>query len=104
MEVTGYTFKEAIKMAILELDTVRSTFDESLYAFADEEKQDPVEIAKRIEELEGQIAQLQTAQAEYNLTVTVEVSVDVPDGGYQIGRWYGAARQNVAYCGKWQKR
>lgn len=73
MEVTGYTFKEAIKMAILELDTVRSTFDESLYVFAGEERQDPVEIAKRIEELEGQIAQLQTAQAEYNLTVSVTV-------------------------------
>jgi len=71
MEVTGYTFKEAIKMAILELDTVRSTFEESLYVFAGEERQDPVEIAKQIEKLEGQIAQLQTAQAEYNLTVIV---------------------------------
>jgi hypothetical protein len=73
MEVTGYTFKEAIKMAILELDTIRSTFDESLYTFEGDEKQDPVKIAKQIEVLEAQIAQLQTAQAEYNLTVTVEV-------------------------------
>jgi len=100
MQLTGYTFKEAIKMAILELTTVRSTFDESLQAFAGEERQDPVEIAKRIEELEGQIAQLQTAQAEYNLTVTVEVKgID----GVKVSMSLGAAIRLVGGMGRLAK-
>ena len=100
MQVTGYTFKEAIKMAILELSTVRSTFDESLYTFAGEEIQDPVEIAKQIEALEGQIAQLQTAQAEYNLTVPVEVKgID----GKKVSMSLGAAIRLVGGMGRLAK-
>ncbi len=87
MQLTGYRLKEAIKMASLELDAVRSTFDESLFIFAGDEKEDPVGIAKTIEKLEAQVAKLQTAQAEYNLTVTVTVKdtdskeVDMSLGG-----------------------
>ncbi len=73
MELTGYMLKEAIKMSGLELDAIRSGFDDSLFAFAGDEKQDPVEIAKQTEKLEAQVANLQTAQAEYNLNVTVNV-------------------------------
>ena len=73
MLLTGYTLKEAIKMAGLELDAVRSGFDESLFVFAGDKKENPVEVAKKIEELEAKVANLQTAQAEYNLSVTVSV-------------------------------
>ena len=73
MEITGYMLKEAIKMAGLELDAIRSGFDDSLFAFDGDEKQDPVGIAKETATLEGKVAHLQTAQAEYNLTVTVSV-------------------------------
>lgn len=73
MLITGYQLKEAIKMATLELGAVKTQFDESLYAFEEEEKQSPVDVAKATHALETKIAKLQTAQSEYNLAVELEV-------------------------------
>ena len=74
MEVTGYQLREALKMASLELETVKTQFDESLYAFADEKKESPEDISTRIEELETKVATLQAAQEFYNQRVTVDVA------------------------------
>ena len=73
MEVTGYKLKEALKLKTIELQSVQSLFDESLYKFEDEDKLLPEEVVKRIVELENQIALLQTAQSYYNLQVKVDV-------------------------------
>jgi hypothetical protein len=75
MNVTGYKLREALKMKSLELATIQSLFDESLYAFEGEKKDSPEVVAARIGVLETQIAVLQAAQSYYNLQVTVE-----PDG------------------------
>ncbi len=100
MQVTGYRFKEAIKMAGLELDAVRSTFDESLFVFAGDEREDPVAIAKTIEQLESQVAMLQTAQAEYNLAVAVSVK---DTDGNKIDMSLGAAIRLVGGMGRLAK-
>jgi len=57
----------------LELATVSSTFEESLYKFEGEDKQTPQEVADNITKLEREISTLQTAQSRYNLGVTVVV-------------------------------
>jgi hypothetical protein len=72
MKVTGYELKEAIKMAQLELATVRTQYDETLYAFEGEEKPTPQEIMGQIEDLEDRIANLQSAQSAYNLQVKLD--------------------------------
>jgi hypothetical protein len=74
MEVTGYKLREALKMASLELETVKTQFDESLYAFDGEEKDSPEDISDKIRELEIKVARLQAAQEQYNQKVTVDVN------------------------------
>lgn len=73
MEITGYKLREVLKMKALELSTIQSTFDESLFTFQDECKDLPGEIAAKITKLESDIAYLQAAQSEYNLNVKVTV-------------------------------
>jgi hypothetical protein len=74
MLVTGYQLKEALKMKALELSTIQTQFDESLYRFEGEEKQHPKDVADAIRQLENEIVELQTAQDYYNLNVKVDVS------------------------------
>lgn len=69
MKVNGNQIKQAIKMKGLELDSVSSTFDESLFKFADETKRTPEEIADDILKLETEISKLQAAQKFYNVNV-----------------------------------
>ena len=73
MEVTGYQLKEALKMTSLELSTIQSQFEETLFKFDDEDKETPEEIANKIYTLELKIAKLQTAQSFYNMAVEVDV-------------------------------
>jgi len=74
MLVTGYMLKEALKMKALELTTIQTQFDESLYRFEGEDKQHPKEVADAIRKLEAEIVELQTAQDYYNLNVKVDVT------------------------------
>ena len=74
MKVTGYMFKEALKMHSLTLSTVQTQFDESLHIFeGDSNREHPKSIVDKIRKLEHMIATLQTGQSEYNLAVQVKV-------------------------------
>lgn len=73
MQVNGYKLREALKMKALELATIQTLFDESLYVFEGEEKESPKAISDKITKLEVAIAMLQAAQSEYNLAVKVEI-------------------------------
>lgn len=73
MKVNGYKLREALKMKALELSTIQSQFDESLFSFEGDKKELPGDIANKIAKLEVEIAMLQAAQSEYNLQVKVEV-------------------------------
>jgi len=74
MDVTGYKLKEALKLKTIELQSVQSLFDESLYKFEGEEKLSPMDVVAQIKTLEDQIAKLQTAQSYYNLQVIVIIN------------------------------
>jgi hypothetical protein len=73
MQVNGYKIREALKMKALELTTIQSQFDESLFIFEGDQKESPIDISDKITKLEVEIAMLQAAQSEYNLKVKVEV-------------------------------
>lgn len=74
MDITGYQIREALKMKTLELSTVQTQWDESLYTFEGETKETPLEIIDRIIKLEADISYLQTAQDYYNLQVIVKIA------------------------------
>lgn len=71
--VTGHQLKEALSLKQLELATIQTQFDESLFAFKDEKKDHPNDIVNHINKLEHEIAMLQTAQTFYNLNVKVKL-------------------------------
>ncbi len=73
MKITGYKLREALKMAQLELTTIATQFEESLFRFEGEEKTTPRDIIDRVNKLETDIAKLQTAQCLYNLGVNVTI-------------------------------
>ncbi len=75
MKITGYALREAIKRWTLRRDAAVAQFEGTLKKFDDEEKDTPVEVMARLTEAELRIARLQTAQAQYNLSVNVHVSV-----------------------------
>lgn len=74
MEVTGYMLKEGLKMKSIELSSIQTLFNESLYKFPDEKKMSPQEVVAAIVALEEDISLLQTAQSYYNLNVKVTVN------------------------------
>jgi methyl coenzyme M reductase subunit C-like uncharacterized protein (methanogenesis marker protein 7) len=57
----------------MELDTISSMFEDSLYKFEDETKETPQEISNKIEKLEYQISMLQAAQKYYNTNIIIEI-------------------------------
>jgi hypothetical protein len=71
--INGYRLREALKEKQLELATLQSQWDESLVAFAGEEKARPDDLANAIFKLEMNIARLQELQSDYNLKVKVDV-------------------------------
>lgn len=73
MKITGYKLREALKEWELRRDGAIEAFDGSLTKFADETKETPNEIASTIVNCDKAIARLQTVQAAYNLTVSLEV-------------------------------
>lgn len=72
MKTTGWGLKEAIKTHELRRDTAARSFNGSLKAFVDEQKQKPQDIVKQFLDAEAAIATLQVAQAKYNLGVKVQ--------------------------------
>lgn len=75
MKINGYKIKDAIKLKTMELTTILSQFDESLYSFQGEFKETPEIIMSKVAALETDIATLQEIQGQYNLAVTVEIEL-----------------------------
>jgi hypothetical protein len=73
MKITGYGLREAIKLHKLRSDEAASSFDSTLKAFEDEEKESPQSVVERYLAAEAAVSRLQTAQAEYNIIVKVTV-------------------------------
>jgi hypothetical protein len=73
MKTTGYALREAVKLQELRRDTAARAFTGSLKAFPGEGKEAPQSVVEGFLKAESAIAKLQTAQARYNLTVTVTV-------------------------------
>jgi len=73
MKVTGYKLREAIRRWELRRKATASQFDDSLHAFEGDEKITPTGVIKTFERSDRAIAELQTAQARYNLVVTARL-------------------------------
>ena len=73
MKTTGYMLQQSIRECTEERDLADSRFEGSLKAFPDEDKPSPLKLAEEIDAAERRIALLQTAQARYNLAVSVEI-------------------------------
>jgi hypothetical protein len=67
MLVTGYALREAIKQWELRKDAANRVFEDSLKVFPGEDKPHPSTLIAQYLAAEVAIAQLQTAQAQYNL-------------------------------------
>lgn len=72
MLVTGYALREAIKQWELRKDASNRVFEDSLKIFPGEDKPHPSKLIEEYLAAEVAIAQLQTAQAMYNLEVTFD--------------------------------
>jgi hypothetical protein len=73
MEVTGYMFRHTLRELTHQRDIAAGQFSESLYAFEGDDTPHPDDLMSTYSMCEAKIAQLQTAQHEYNLRVKVEV-------------------------------
>lgn len=73
MRVTGYRLREALRKWQRQRDAFSGQFSDSLLAFKGEEKPKPDELAEQIMKCERAMADLQSAQAAYNLAVRVPV-------------------------------
>lgn len=73
-QVSGFQIREGLKVLEMRKGAIVSQFKPALYAFEDDdESESAIDIAEAIKKAETDIASLQTAQAEYNLTVKVKV-------------------------------
>jgi hypothetical protein len=73
MQITGYKLQHAIREAEHMKNLAASQWDDSLYAFADDEKTGPAEVMGEYRVQEERLCYLQEAQARYNLRVTVDI-------------------------------
>lgn len=75
MKVNGYKLQQAIRELQERREVLEARFSQSHYAFPGEEaeKGDPEKIMEEINALEARIAEVQVAQARFNLTVQVDV-------------------------------
>ena len=72
MKVTGYKLRETIRTWELRRKMAGDNFDKSLHAFEGEAK-DPYSVVRSFQHADEAVANLQTAQAMYNLSIKVEV-------------------------------
>lgn len=68
MKVCGYDFRNALTRLNNRRSLLQSQWNDSLYAFEDEDH-DPVALAEKLLELENRIVRVQLAQDEYNAKV-----------------------------------
>lgn len=92
MKVTGHILKDAIKRAVMMRDTTASLFDGSVHAFEGEDKETPIAVADRFARWDVEVAKLQTAQTQYNMTVMVEVDGNTMTLCEAVKRVGGAGR------------
>lgn len=74
MKVTGYKLQHKLRELHHERDIASAQFDKGKFAFPGEQKVTAKEAFARLQAVEKDIAKLQTAQTQYNLAITVEVS------------------------------
>ena len=74
-KVTGNQLRAAVKLLETKLQAAIHVFEDSLYAFSDEEK-DPIKAMDKIKEIQKNISEVQELQAIYNLLVTVPVGTE----------------------------
>jgi len=72
MKTTGWALREALKQQELRRDTAARAFLGTLKKFPDEQKQTPESVVEQLLAAEEAVAQIQVAQARYNLAVTVQ--------------------------------
>lgn len=73
MKTTGYKLREAIRMWELRRKMAGDNFDKSLHAFEGEDRESPQAVVVHFKHADEAVANLQTAQAMYNLSVKVNV-------------------------------
>lgn len=96
MHVTGTELRDAIHRRELRLDANLQEYADSLYKYDNEDKPSPLSVFEKIDAEELAIAQLQTVQTRFNLSVTVEV------GGKRISLC--EAVKSVGGAGRNEKR
>jgi hypothetical protein len=98
--VNGYQLREAIRKWELRRVTLANQFTDVLTAYPNEKKPKPEAVAEDLLVAENAVAQLQTAQQEYNLAVTVDVqgtkmtlahAVKLIGGAGRISKLWGTA-------------
>lgn len=72
-QITGYKIQHRLRELAHERDLASHLFDNGKFRFEGENKPSCEEAFARFEEAESALARLQTAQAKYNLAVTVDV-------------------------------
>ena len=92
MRVTGYKVREKLDELKLDKDLLASRFNDSLYIFEGEEKEDARTLGEQLRSLEYKIAALQMSQTEYNLRVQVRVAGELMTLCEAIKRRGGASR------------
>jgi hypothetical protein len=80
MLVTGYMLREAIRRWQLRRDTLATQFEDAFHFFEGEEKESPDDLAKAFMIAERAVAELQAAQARYNLQTTVTIDQGMASG------------------------
>lgn len=73
MKINGYKLQSAIKQAQERREFAEKRFHGGLFVFPEDKKPSPVETAAEILRLEAKVAELQAAQAAYNLQIKVTV-------------------------------
>jgi len=73
MLVTGYDLREALKRWTLRKDTASRQFNNTIFAFDDENKPSPTSVAQDFTKADCAVALLQEAQQRYNLAVQITV-------------------------------
>lgn len=89
MKANGYQIREAMKRWQVRKEIAAKKFPESLTRFEGDDKKSPKEVMAAFREAENAIADLQTAQQQYNIQVNVRPGLSL---ALAIKRLGGASR------------
>jgi len=92
MKTTGYKLQHALRELHHTRDAAAGQFDQGKFTFEDDSKPTSKAAFDRYEAIEARIAKLQTAQARYNLAITVEVQGEDMSLAEAVKRVGGAGR------------